>query len=244
MPSIVVTGGSRGIGLAIAKRLARAGHQVIAVARHAGETIDSATAEARDGGSGSLRFHPADLSDVAALPVLARTLRREFGPLGALVNNAGTGSAGLLATTSDGEIERMIGLNVLSPVILTKHVVRGMMADGAGRIVNVSSIVGFSGFKGMAAYAASKAAMLGFTRALARELGPLGITVNAVAPGFVDTDLTRGMDEGQRLQVIRRSALRRLAEPDDIASAVEYLLGDGARNVTGTVLTVDAGATA
>jgi 3-oxoacyl-[acyl-carrier protein] reductase len=144
----------------------------------------------------------------------------------------------------DGEIERILRFNLLSPMVLTRHVVRGMMADGGGRIVNVSSIVAFSGFKGLAVYAATKAGTIGFTRALARELGGLGITVNAVAPGFVDTDLTRGMGDNERSQVTRRSALRRLVEPADVAAAVEYLLGEGARNVTGTVLVVDAGATA
>jgi 3-oxoacyl-[acyl-carrier protein] reductase len=240
----VVTGASRGIGLAIARRLACAGHDVVAVARSAGAPLESAIAEAKKRGNGSLHFQQADLSEIEALPALARLLRRKSGPIEALVNNAGTGNAGLLATMQDGEIERMLRLNLLSPIILTRHVARGMMADGGGRIVNVSSIVGFAGFKGMAAYAASKAGLIGFTRALAREFGPLGITVNAIAPGFVDTDLTRSMGEADRAQVTRRSALRRLAEPCDVAAAVDYLLGEGARNVTGTVLTVDAGATA
>jgi 3-oxoacyl-[acyl-carrier protein] reductase len=240
----VVTGASRGIGLAVAQRLACAGHEVIAVARSAGAPLQSAIAQVTGNRSGSLRFQAADLSDIGSLAALARSLRREWGSIAALVNNAGTGSAGLLATMQDGEIERMLRLNLLSPMILTRHIVRGMMADGGGRIVNISSIVGFAGFKGMAAYAASKAGMVGFTRALARELGPLGITVNAVAPGFVDTDLTRGMGEAERAQVVRRSALRRLAEPSDVGAAVEFLLGEGSRNITGTVLTVDAGATA
>ena len=118
------------------------------------------------------------------------------------------------------------------------------MADGAGRIVNVASIIGFTGYSGLAAYAATKASMLGFTRSLAREVGRLGITVNAVAPGFLATDMTHGLADEQRKQIARRSALRRLAEVEDVANAVEFLLGDTARNISGTVLTVDAGATA
>jgi 3-oxoacyl-[acyl-carrier protein] reductase len=118
------------------------------------------------------------------------------------------------------------------------------MSERAGRIVNVASIIAFTGYSGLSAYAATKASMLGFTRSLAREVGRLGITVNAVAPGFVETDMTHGMDEAQRVRVTRRSALRRLATIEDIAGSVEYLLGDKARNVTGTVLTVDAGSTA
>jgi 3-oxoacyl-[acyl-carrier protein] reductase len=135
-------------------------------------------------------------------------------------------------------------LNTLSPIMLTKYVVRNMMSDGIGRIVNVASIIAFTGYSGLAAYAATKASMIGFTRSLAREVGRLGITVNAIAPGFLATEMTHGLVEEQRQQIVRRSALRRLAEVEDVANAVEYLLGDKARNISGTVLTIDAGATA
>ena len=135
-------------------------------------------------------------------------------------------------------------MNTLSPIVLTKYVVRAMMSEGAGRIVNIASIVGFTGYTGLSVYAATKASMIGFTRSLAREVGRLGITVNAVAPGFLDTAMTHGLGGEQRLQVVRRSALRRLADVDDVANAVEFLLSDKARNISGTTLTVDAGATA
>jgi 3-oxoacyl-[acyl-carrier protein] reductase len=242
---VVVTGGSRGIGLGIARTLARSGRDVVAVARQTSEPLRAAMEEAKSSVCGSLRFHAADLADVAALPALARELRRRHGAVEALVNNAGIGSAGLLATMRDSEIEQIIRLDVISPVLLTKYIVRGMMADGgAGRIVNISSVVALSGFKGLAAYSAAKAALIGFTRSLARELGPLDITVNAVAPGLVDTDLTRFIDEAERAQIVRRSALRRLVDVNDVAQVVEFLLGDGARHLTGLVLPVDAGATA
>lgn len=242
--SIVITGGSRGIGLAIARKLVATGYQVIAVARRAGDQLGMAMEEVGRGRGGSLHFRPADLADISALPDLARGLRKEFGALHGLVNNVGIGASGLLANMPDGRIEHLVRLNVLSPITLTKYLVRSMMADGGGRIVNLASIVGFAGFNGLAAYAATKAAMVGFTRSLAREVGPLGITVNAVAPGFIDTEMTHGLTEPQREQVVRRSALRRLAEVDDVANAVEFLLGNGGRNITGTVLTVDAGGTA
>ncbi len=135
-------------------------------------------------------------------------------------------------------------VNTLSPIVLTKYVVRSMMADGAGSVVNVASIIGFTGYSGLAAYAATKSSMLGFTRSLASEVGPLGITVNAVAPGFLATDMTSIFTEEQRKQIVRRIALRRFPEVEDVANAVEYLLSDKARNVTGTVLTIDSGATA
>ena len=142
------------------------------------------------------------------------------------------------------QIERLIRLNTLSPIVLTKYIVRTMMADGGGRIVNVASIIGFTGYSGLSVYGATKASMLGFTKSLAREVGRLGVHVNAVAPGFMDTDMTQGLDEAQRQKVARRSALKRLPDVDDVADAVEFLLGDKAKSITGTVLTVDAGATA
>ena len=135
-------------------------------------------------------------------------------------------------------------MNTVSPIVLTKYVLRGMMADGAGGIVNVASIVASTGASGIAAYAATKASMVGFTRSLAREVGPLNITVNAVAPRILETDMTQVLSDEWRAQVARRSALNRLAEVGDVADTVEFLLSGGARNITGTVITVDAGATA
>jgi 3-oxoacyl-[acyl-carrier protein] reductase len=242
--NVLVTGASRGLGLGIARRLTAAGYQVIAAARSKSKPMTEAIAEAERGGRGSLRFAPCDLGDIDAIPDLIKNLRKEFGPLYGLVNNAAVGHDGALAVMHNSRIEELVRLNTLSPLVLTKYVVRGMMADGAGRIVNVASIIGFTGYSGLAAYAATKAAMLGFTRSLAREVGRLGINVNAVAPGFLDTEMTHGLAGEQRAQVVRRSALRRLADVDDVASAVEFLLGDGARSISGTVLTVDAGATA
>ena len=144
----------------------------------------------------------------------------------------------------NAEIQKLVTLNTLAPMMLTKFVVRGMMAAGAGRIVNISSIIASTGYNALSVYAATKASMIGFTRSLAREVGKVGVTVNAVAPGFIDTALTEGMDDSDRSRIASRSALRRLAEPRDVADAVAYLVSDKARNVTGTVLTVDAGSTA
>ena len=128
-------------------------------------------------------------------------------------------------------------------MVLTKYVVRAMMADGGGRIVNISSVTASNGYSGLSVYAATKASLLGFTRSLAREVGRMGVTVNAVAPGFVETDMTQGMTAEQRETIARRSALKRLVDVDDVANAVEFLLDDRSKNITGTVLTVDAGNT-
>jgi 3-oxoacyl-[acyl-carrier protein] reductase len=244
MHTIIVTGGSRGLGFGIACTLRTAGYRVIAIARQEGDQLASAIREAEPGRQGSLHFKRFDLGELAEIPDLVRGLRKEFGPIYGLVNNAAVGNAGVLANMRDAQIERLIRLNISSPVILTKYVARSMMAEGRGRIVNIASIISFTGYSGLSVYGATKASLVGFTRSLARELGPLGINVNAVAPGFIDTSMTESLDDQQREHIMRRSALRRLAEVDDVAHAVEYLLGDKGRNITGTVLTVDAGNTA
>jgi 3-oxoacyl-[acyl-carrier protein] reductase len=241
MRNVLVTGGSRGIGLAIARRLAAADYNVIVVARRESSELHALI---REVGDDRLHFRAFDLNEVGAIPTFVKALRDELGAIYGLVNNAGIGTEGLLATMHNSEIEALIRLNVLSPVILTKYVVRQMMADGAGRIVNISSIIASTGYKGLAVYGATKAAAAGFTRSLAREVGKLGITVNTVAPGFIDTELTQTLSDEGRQRIVGRSALRRLPEADDVAAMVEFLLGEGGRNVTGAVLTVDAGNTA
>jgi 3-oxoacyl-[acyl-carrier protein] reductase len=244
MHNVLVTGGSRGIGLAISRRIAKAGYKVIAVARRESDELTNAIREIEAGGAGGLHFRAFDLSEIDAIPAFVKRLRDEFGPLYGLVNNAGIGAEGLLANMHNTEIEALVRLNITSPIVLTKYVVRHMMADGAGRIVNMSSIIAATGYNGLSVYGATKAAATGFTRSLAREVGRSGITVNAIAPGFVDTELTQSLSEDQRQRIAGRSALRRLPEADDVARMVEYLLGDGGRNVTGSVLTIDAGNTA
>ncbi len=157
-------------------------------------------------GSGGLHFRAFDLSETDAIRAFVKGLRDEFGAIYGLVNNAGIGTEGLLATMHNTEIEALVRLNVLSPVILTKYVVRHMMADGAGRIINMSSIIASTGYNGLSVYGATKAAATGFTRSLAREVGKLGITVNAIAPGFIDTELTQSLSDDQRKRIAGRSA--------------------------------------
>jgi len=244
MRNVLVTGGSRGLGLGIARRLTGAGYRVIAVARKESPQLTAALEEAERAQAGSLRFVGCDLGELDDLPGLVKRVRQEVGPLWGLVNNAAVGFEGVLALMPTAQIEQLVRVNTLSPMVLTKYVVRGMLAAGGGRIVNVASIIGVTGYRGLSVYGATKASLLGFTRSLAREVGGLGVTVNAVAPGFLDTEMTQGLGGAQREQIVRRSALGRLADIADVASAVEFLLGDQAKSITGTVLTVDAGNTA
>jgi 3-oxoacyl-[acyl-carrier protein] reductase len=244
MRNVVVTGGSRGLGLGIARKLAGEGYRVIAVARNQTDLLTAAMKEADNANLGSLHFVPFDLAKTEDIAGFVKTLRRDFGPIYGLVNNAGTSYDGTLALMPNSRIEQLIRLNTIAPIVLTKYVVRSMMADGGGRIVNIASITAFTGYSGLSVYAATKASLIGFTRSLAREAGRMGVNVNAVAPGFVDTEMTQGLKEEQRQQIVRRSALRRLTEIDDVAGAVEFLLGSKSKNITGTVLTVDAGSTA
>jgi 3-oxoacyl-[acyl-carrier protein] reductase len=242
--NVLVSGGSRGLGLAVSRALAAAGYRVIAVARSLSAELTAATATAAEAGSGAIEFRACDLSDLKLIAPLVRGIRADFGPLYGLINNAGLGTSGLLSTMRDQQIQRLIQLNTVSPIVLSKYVVRSMMTHREGRIVNIASIVAATGYSGLSVYSATKASLIGFTRSLAREVGPLGITVNALSPGFVDTEMTHELTESQRQKIARRSALNRMPEPIDVARSVEFLLGEGGRNITGTVITIDAGNTA
>jgi 3-oxoacyl-[acyl-carrier protein] reductase len=244
MRNVLVTGGNRGLGLGIARKLAGAEYHVIAVARKETDQLTSAIEEAERNNPGSFHFVPFDLAKIEDIAGFVKTLRKDFGPIYGLVNNAGVSFDGALSLMPNSQIEQLVRVNTLSPMVLTKYVVRSMMADGGGRIVNIASIMGFTGYSGLSVYGATKASLIGFTRSLAREVGRMGVNVNSVAPGFVDTEMTQGLKEEQRRQITRRSALRRLTEIEDVANAVEFLLGCKSKNMTGTVLTVDAGSTA
>jgi 3-oxoacyl-[acyl-carrier protein] reductase len=168
-------------------------------------------------------------------------LRKDFGPLYGLINNAGLGTSGMLSNMLDRDVQRLVQLNTVSPILLSKYAVRSMMLQREGRIINIASIVAATGYSGLSVYSATKASLIGFTRSLAREVGQFGVTVNALAPGFVDTEMTHELTDAQREKIARRSALHRMPEPIDVARSAAYLLSEGGRNITGTVITIDAG---
>jgi 3-oxoacyl-[acyl-carrier protein] reductase len=239
--NVLISGGTRGVGLAIARKLATEGFCVFALGRKESDGLNAAIAEFP---AGVLNCVPFDLANLDVIPDLIREMKAEHGPLYGLVNNAALGTDGLLSNMHNSDIERLVKLNTIAPILLTKYAVRAMMTEGQGRIVNISSIIGFTGYSGLSVYGATKASMLGFTRSLAREVGKLGVTVNAVAPGFMDTEMTGSMTDAQRAKIAGRAALRRLVDVEDVANSVAFLMSDAAKNITGTTITVDAGNTA
>lgn len=239
MRTVIVTGATRGLGLAIAERLSAVPYRVICIGRSETERLGALIA----GSAGAVRFWPFDLSDLGAIPGLVRDIAREAGPLYGLVNNAGIGLDGVLATQHGTEISRLLRINLEAPILMAKYACRPMLAQGAGRIVNISSIIATTGFSGLSVYGATKAGLEGFTRSLARELARGGITVNCVAPGYMETDMTAGL-AGDKLASVRRRAPLGLPRPEDVCGAVAFLLSQEARMMTGTVITVDGGSTA
>jgi 3-oxoacyl-[acyl-carrier protein] reductase len=235
----IVTGGSRGIGRAIAERLAADGFRVIATATTAAGAagIDATLSEAACPGAGRV----LDVSDVTAIESFLKQVNEEFGTPTVLVNNAGITRDNLLMRMKDEEWDGVIRTNLSSIYHLSKGCIRGMMKAKAGRIVNIASVVGSTGNAGQTNYAAAKAGMIGFTESLAKEVGSRGITVNAVAPGFIDTDMTSALPDEHRAVLLANIALGRLGRSEEIAAAVGFLVSDQAAYITGETLHVNGG---
>jgi 3-oxoacyl-[acyl-carrier protein] reductase len=235
----LVTGASRGIGAAIADRLAGQGALVTgtATSEEGAAAIESRLQAVGTGGRGVA----LDVNDSEGAARVVAAMAAADGPPEILVNNAGITRDQLLMRMREADWDEVMDTNLRSVFRLSKACLRGMMKARYGRIINISSVIGATGNPGQANYAAAKAGMIGFTRSLAREVGSRGITVNVVAPGFIDTDMTRALDEGQREILLRDIPLQRLGAADDIAAVVAFLAGPGAAYITGQTLHVNGG---
>ena len=235
----IVTGASRGIGEGILQALARAGATVVgtSTSEKGAAAISKALAEAGAKGAGRV----LDVRDSAGCAALVEGVQAEFGPVSILVNNAGATRDNLLARMKDEEWDDTQATNLKPVFVLSRAVLRGMMKARAGRIVNVSSVVGFTGNAGQTNYAAAKAGMVGFSKSLAREVGSRNITVNCVAPGFIETDMTRALADEQVKRLVENVPLGRLGRVEDIAQAVLFLCSPAAAYITGATLHVNGG---
>jgi len=236
----LVTGGGRGIGRAIAVRLAEGGARV-AISYRSNDASARETAEMVRAAGAECEIFKGDVASQEDVETLMKGVGEAFGPVEILVNNAGTTRDNLLMRMKDAEFDEVIATNLKGTYLCTRAVLRGMVRGRWGRIVNISSVVALLGNAGQANYAASKAGMIGFTKSAAREVAGRGITANVVAPGYVETELTAGLPESIKEQILGQVPVGRFGEPGEIAEVVAFLAGDGAAYVTGQTIAVDGG---
>ena len=240
MRHVIVTGGTRGLGAAAVRSLLDEGYFVSTCSRAKNEFI--VALEQDPGFRGRFSYAPLDMEQVDKYDRFIDACVERGGPLYALVNNAGIAMAGVLATFPNIDSERILRVNLLGPLAMSRVAIRHFLRDrNGGRIVNISSIIGTRGYNGLSAYSASKAGLDALTRSLARELGRIRVTVNSIAPGYVRTDMSATLSEGQMDQIVKRTPLGRLGEAGDMAGLLRFLLSDGAAFITGQVILVDGG---
>jgi len=239
-PVVIVSGGSRGLGLAIVCRLLEIGYRVGTFSRSRTKEIDELCSD--DRWANQLLYESVDMSDLSVVREFVAKTHHEFDRIDALVNNAAIATDSVLAMITDAQIRQMVDVNVGATLALTRECIRFMLLGDQGHIINISSIVAQRGFSGLSAYAATKAAMEGMTKSLARELGKRKIRVNTLAPGFLETDMSASLTDDQRRQIVRRTPLGRLGRSIDVVPWIEFLLSEQSGFVTGQTITIDGGA--
>ncbi len=239
MKTIIITGSSRGLGFSISKKLLNNGYQVIGVSRKKSPEFIELESSFKE-----VFFYEFDFKDLNNISELTKKIIQDHGRPYGLINNAAIGHDGVLATMHEKDIDEIVKVNIQAPILLTKYLCRSMLLNQNGRIINISSIIGSTGFNGLSVYGASKSSMSGFTKSLSRELGKAGITVNSLAPGYMETNMTKDLTGNKLESIIRRSPLNKLANVDDVANAALFLLSEEASSITGTTITIDAGSTA
>jgi 3-oxoacyl-[acyl-carrier protein] reductase len=239
--AIVVSGGSRGLGQALVADLLAAGHRVATFSRSATPFVEDCRNE--DPPGKSFHWEAVDATDFARVRQFVKGVEDRFGGIDVVINNAGVGIDGILSTMSDTDVHRALTLNLEAAIQLTRAGLKSMLRQRAGCVINITSVVGIRGFSGVAVYSATKAGLDGLTRSLAREVGPEGIRVNAIAPGYFESDMTTELTDRQKKWIVRQTALRRLGTVADLAGVVRFLISPAARFITGQTIVVDGGLT-
>jgi 3-oxoacyl-[acyl-carrier protein] reductase len=233
MNVVIVTGASKGLGLSISRKLIQEKYYVVGIGRTLSKGFDDLDKKLS-------RFYSYDLTDIDGIYKLIKEIIINHKEIYGLVNNAAIGLDGVLATQHKNDIRKLLSLNIESPITISKYVIRNMIKNRNGKIVNISSIIASTGFNGLSVYAATKSAIEGFSRSLSRELGKVNINVNCVAPGYMLTNMTAGIEKN-KLETIKKRSPLGLAEVDDVANTVLFLLSEKSNKITGTILTVDGG---
>ncbi|ETR70536.1 MAG: 3-oxoacyl-[acyl-carrier protein] reductase [Candidatus Magnetoglobus multicellularis str. Araruama] len=236
---VLISGGSRGLGMGIVNALLNQGHKVATFSR----SITSFIKKCQDLHKDDFLWDAVDGEDLSNLQSFVRLVSSHFGGIDILINNAGVGTDGIMTLTRESDIQRCISLNLETSIYLTRACLKTMLQQRSGCIVNISSVNAIRGHSGVAVYSATKAALDGLTRSLAREVGPEGIRVNSVAPGYFESDMSGKLSDNQRARIIRRTPLKRLANVSDIVETILFLTSDAANFITGQTIIVDGGLT-
>jgi 3-oxoacyl-[acyl-carrier protein] reductase len=231
--TIFVTGTSKGLGFSIATSLLKAGYVVVGINR-------SKTAIEHS----NFFYESFDLNDTKSIYPFITTLIEKYGIPYGLINNAGIGNGGTLGTQHEKDITKLININLLAPILFSKYITRKMLLKREGKIINIASIIGTTGFNGLSVYGATKSGLIGFTKSLSREVGKMGIIVNSVSPGYLETEMTEGIDNKNKSKILNRSPFKKLAAVEDVSDLVLYLISKGSWSIHGQNLIVDGGSTA